>query len=223
MFARKKVNKDFFKKWSPEMAYVCGFFSADGYMTINRRGGQYWSLDIGDKFLINKIKKIIGSNHKIGIRSRGGGKYITYRLQVGSIEMCEDLRVLGYDERKTKRLCLPNIPQKYFSDFVRGYFDGDGNVWSGIAHKNNNKNTRSIQTVFTSCSRDFLDRINNSLCSAGIENGVLRRGCGDYYRLTYSINGSLKLYKFMYNGLDTSGLFLKRKKGVFEKYIKMRL
>ena len=34
---------------------------------------------------------------------------------------------------------------------------------------------------------------------------------------------TLKLYDFMYNRLGTSELFLKRKKDVFEKFIKMRL
>lgn len=40
----KRVNKDFFKKWSNEMAYVLGFFAADGNMIVNKRGGQFWSI-----------------------------------------------------------------------------------------------------------------------------------------------------------------------------------
>jgi len=56
-----------------------------------------------------------------------------------------------------------------------------------------------------------------------IEKGVLRQGKGNYYRLTYSIINSLKLYDFMYNSLGTSKLFLGRKKDIFDKYIKMRL
>lgn len=50
-----------------------------------------------------------------------------------------------------------------------------------------------------------------------------RQGKGSYYRLTYSILGSLKLYNFMYNDRDTSDLFLKRKRDVFEKYKALRL
>ncbi|KKT96805.1 MAG: Intein-containing protein [Parcubacteria group bacterium GW2011_GWA2_45_15] len=205
------------------MAYVVGFFAADGYMTVNKRGGQYWSIDIGDKTLLNKIKTITQSEHTISVRKRGGGKYTTYRLQVGSIEMCNDLRKLGYNERKTNSLSVPNVPKKYFPDFVRGYFDGDGNVWSGFMYKSGETHTLAIQTVFTSCSEKFLEKIRVRLETFDIKRGVLKQGKGNYYRLTYSVLSSLKLYDFMYNGRDTSSLFLKRKKDVFEKYEKMRL
>ncbi|MEQ1561668.1 MAG: LAGLIDADG family homing endonuclease, partial [Nitrospira sp.] len=198
MPAYKKVNKDFFKKWSPEMAYVSGFFAADGYITVNKRGGQFWCVDIADQKLIEEIKRVIHSEHKISLRKRKGGKYLSYRLQIGSGEMCDDLRKIGYDERKTKRLRLPNIPDKYFSYFVRGYFDGDGNVWVGLMHKSRKTHTLSIQTVFTSCSSGFLEHLKENLKKFDMERGVIRKGKGDYYRLTYSVFNSLKLYDFMY-------------------------
>ncbi len=203
------------------MAYLCGFFAADGYITVNRRGGQFWCIDITDKNLLFTIKKLIDSEHKISTKKRVDG-HTSYRIQIGSIEMCDDLRKLGYDERKTKSLVLPNVPHKYFMDFIRGYFDGDGNVWTGITHKDRLKTNITVQTVFTSCSKTFLEGIMLKLSEFGIEKGVIRKGGGDYHRLTYSVNGSLKLYDFMYNSLGTSKLFLKRKKDVFEKYIKMR-
>ena len=64
----KEVNINFFKQWTKEMAYVLGFFAADGYMTINKRGGQFWCIQITDQQLLNSIRKVIESNHKIGIR-----------------------------------------------------------------------------------------------------------------------------------------------------------
>ncbi len=223
MAAHKRINKNFFKKWSKEMAYVVGFFAADGYMTVNKRGGQYWSMDIGDRKFIDQIKKVIHSEHKISVRKRNGGQYTTYRLQIGSIEMCDDLRKLGFKERKTHSLSIPKVPNEYFSDFVRGYFDGDGNVWSGLMRKGKNTSTLSIQTVFTSCSLKFLEEMMRQLEVFGVIRGVLTKGRSNYYRLTYSVKNSLKLYDFMYNGLDASTLFLKRKRDVFEEYIKMRL
>lgn len=223
MFSLKKVNKDFFKKWSSEMAYVLGFFAADGYITVNKRGGQFWCFDIGDKKHIKQIRKIIQSDHKISIRKRRGGKYITYRMQIGSVEMCDDLRQLGFSENKTKSLVVPNVSPKYFSDFVRGYFDGDGHVWVGLIHKERKTKTLVINTGFTSCSKKFLDALNKKLELFASSKGIIKRGNGDSYRLNFSIISTLNLYKFMYNReCIKNKLFLNRKKVIFEKFIKMR-
>ena len=139
--------------------------------------------------------------------------------------MCDDLRKLGFNENKTKSLAIPNVPKKFFSDFVRGYFDGDGHVWIGQTHKNRPNSKFSISSVFTSCSSGFLSVLHGRLKEIVGMNGVIRKGKGDYYRLVYSVISSLKLFNFMYNvdNLKEEGLFLKRKKIVFEKFIKMRL
>ena len=175
------------------MAYVLGFFAADGYITMNHRGGGFWCLEIVDKTHLQKIRKIIQSDHKISIRKRNSGKYINYRLQIGSIEMCNDLENLGYFKKKTNNLSLPKVPDQYFSDFVRGYFDGDGNVWSGLIHKGRNTSSLGIQTAFTSCSFNFLEDLDKRLQSTGINKGAIYRSKQGYFRLVYSINGSLKL------------------------------
>ncbi len=150
MSTAKKVNKDFFKKWTESSAYVIGFFAADGYITVNKRGGEFWSIHINDKELLESIKKAIESEHTIGVRSKKGSTIKSYRLQIGSIEMCNDLRKLGFFERKTKSLVVPHVPSKYLSHFARGYFDGDGHVWMGQVHKGRNTKSLAIQTVFTS-------------------------------------------------------------------------
>lgn len=205
------------------MAYILGFFAADGYITINKRGGQFWCVDVIDKKIIEQIKKQIEADHKISLRKKQKDKYLSYRLQIGSIEMCNDLRFLGFNEKKTKNLSIPNIPDKYFCHFVRGYFDGDGHVWFGWTHKDRKTKTLVIHVVFTSCSRIFLESIRNRLERFGIMKGRINKGGGNYHRLVYSILNSLKLYDFMYNNLGLSKLFLYRKKVIFERYIKMRL
>ena len=204
------------------MAYVLGFFAADGYITVNRRGGQFWCIDITDKKLITQIRKRISAEHKISVRKRHKNRYISYRLQIGSIEMCDDLRKLGFNERKTKSLAVPNVPHKYFSDFLRGYFDGDGHVWWGAINRERKTPHIIIQTVFTSCSEKFLETVRHILSRRGMTKGRVSKGKGNYYRLLYSVASSLKLYDFMYNGLVSQSLYLKRKKIVFERYIKLR-
>ena len=204
------------------MAYVLGFFAADGYITVNKRGGQFWCIQITDEELLIEIKKVIQSEHKISIRKGKNKKSEFYRLQIGSIEMCDDLRKLGYSERKTKRLIIPSVPKKYLSFFVRGYFDGDGNVWVGNAHKKRKKKVITLSTMFTSCSLQFLTELHTRLSCTDILGGSIYKSKKNYSRLQYSLKDSLKLYDFMYNSLGTSKLFLQRKKDVFEKYKKLR-
>jgi intein-encoded DNA endonuclease-like protein len=220
----KKVNKDFFKKWTRDMAYVLGFFAADGYITVNKRGASFWSIQITDKDLIYKIRDCVGSEHKIGERVGKGNDKNLYRLQIGSFEMCADLNKLGYRENKTKSLFVPNIPNKYFSDFVRGYFDGDGNVWAGYLHKERLKPDLVIFTAFTSCSFDFLISLKVKLNIVGLAGGSIVKNKKNYCRLSYSTKDTLKLFNFMYNSIDLKkdGLFLKRKVAVFERFIATR-
>ena len=62
----KTKNEDFFKKWSPKMTYVLGFFAADGNMIKNKRGAHFIEFQSTDKEILNKIKKCLKSNLAIG-------------------------------------------------------------------------------------------------------------------------------------------------------------
>jgi hypothetical protein len=52
------LNVDFFKKWSTEMAYVLGYFAADGCMFINPRGSKYVSFTSTDREILEKVKRL---------------------------------------------------------------------------------------------------------------------------------------------------------------------
>ncbi len=218
---QKEVNKDFFKKWSREMAYVLGFFAADGYITVNKRGGQFWCIQITDKELLFSIREALTAKHKISERIGKGNNQTQYRLQIGSIEMCTDLRNLGFSERKTKSMSIPHVPEKYFADFTRGYFDGDGNIWAGLSHKERKTQTATLFIAFTSCSVPFLMELKKRLGIFCL-GGCIYRSKRNYVRLQYSTVDSLKLYDFMYNQgrrrYEKCGLYLERKRNVLERY-----
>ena len=55
----RAVQHDFFKKWSSEMAYVLGFFAADGNLTIGKRGNYYLEFNSTDKDIIEKIRSFL--------------------------------------------------------------------------------------------------------------------------------------------------------------------
>ncbi len=65
----KEINQDFFKDWSSNMAYVLGYITADGCIACRKdRKKNPYILDITSVDLehLNKIKKILKSEYKIG-------------------------------------------------------------------------------------------------------------------------------------------------------------
>jgi hypothetical protein len=214
----KEINKKFFKKWNSEMAYVLGFIFADGNIIYTKRNTWFLSIQITDKEILEEIKKKMNSSHIISKRTKIENHKQLYRLQIGSREICEDLIKLGVTERKSKIMEFPKIPQKYLTDFIRGYFDGDGGVWVGLKNKKNNK-AFTMSTYFTSGSEDFLVSLRNILKQKSMIGGSLVKKTRGY-DLKYSVKDSLLLFKIMYN--SECRLFLKRKKDIFEKYIKLR-
>lgn len=217
----KTKNENFFKKWNPEMAYVLGFFTADGDMIKNKRGAHFIELQITDKNLLEKIRNLLGSNHKIGINKINDKWKTRYRLQIGRKIIFNDLLKLGLTPNKSKTITLPKIPNKYLSHFTRGYFDGDGNVTIS-KYKRANRNYKKSTTIlsgFTSGSKFFLEKLHLKLKKiAKISGGTLYFHQG--YRLYFSVKDSLLLYKFLYKNINNN-LYLSRKKKIFEKYFKL--
>ena len=219
----KKVNKNFFKTWTPEMAYVLGFFAADGSMIKNSRGAHFIEFQICDRETLEQIKNVMGSAHKISIRKPRGKNWKTsYRLQIGSKEIFEGLLKLGFTPSKTKTLTLPNIPKNFFGDFIRGYFDGDGNVYfKKHFAKDRNKERWIFATRFTSGAKSFLTNLHVALKPYGLKKGfILTKSNERGFELVFSHHDSLALYKLMYNNRACS-LEMKRKRKTFERAIKV--
>lgn len=211
MAKKLDVDANFFKTWSHEMAYVLGFFLADGTFDITKRGGYYFGFNITDKEILYLIRKMLGSKHKISERPARPRESKSYRLQIGDKEMCEDLLSLGVSPRKTFQLSVPKIPVQFVFDFVRGYFDGDGNVWCGYINKKRKRSTFVIQITFTSGSATYLKSLKCLLNENGIDGGALYVPAGENYaRLTFSTTSAVALAEEMYR--RKTPLSLKRKK-----------
>jgi len=128
---------------------------------------------------------------------------------------------LGLCPKKSKRIKLPNVPRKYFSHFVRGYFDGDGNVTICTYKRKarNDKLTTVLQSGFTSGSKEFLADLKDKLLKEKVVKGGTLYYSSNGWRLYFSINDSKKLYRYIYKDSVKNKLFLHRKKIIFEKFI----
>lgn len=198
------------------MAYVLGFFAADGSMHRNKRGAYFIEITSIDKEILEKIRNALQSNHALSMRPGKGNERTQYHFQIGSKIMYADLLALGLTPRKSKTITLPLIPEKYFPDFVRGYFDGDGHVYTGTYRAPDRINPKRVfLSGFTSGSRVFLEQLWKQLKEIGIQGGTLYHG-SRAYQLCFSAKDSTRLYNIMYQ--NRPELCLARKRDKFEKY-----
>jgi hypothetical protein len=213
----KTKNENFFKTWSGEMAYVLGFFTADGAMYKTNRGTHFIEFQITDGDLLLEIQKAFGSNHKITNRVGPPGCKLRYRLQIGCKEMFNDLLKLGLMQNKSKVVHLPMVPEEYFGDFLRGYFDGDGHVTYGFFKRSGRKGlARTFLTGFTSGSYFLLKEIKDKLADVEIRGSLCFTSGA--WRLSYSNRASKKLFHVMYHSGEMEHLiFLERKYRIFER------
>jgi len=123
-FKKRKyaLNENFFKKWTKESSYFLGWMYSDGNVNKDLRTIQF-HIHKKDLLIMKKLRRCIKSKQKIFIR----GNHVEFRVH--SKKICEDLVELGCMPKKAHKLCFPKrIPKKYYSHFVRGYFDGDGSI-----------------------------------------------------------------------------------------------
>lgn len=204
------------------MAYVLGYFAADGCMVFNARTGHYIEFTSTDRIVLENVQRAIGSGHRIAERPRRNARWKTqYRLQLGSKEWYADLLGFGFSGRKSKTLALPMIPKKLVGHFVRGYFDGDGCVYFGEVKSVDRSSRRWVlQTLFTSGSRTFLESLLELLRCEGVMGGSIRRKTRGF-ELLLSHKDSLALCKLLYHTAPTSYLFLPRKREKLERAIEV--
>jgi intein-encoded DNA endonuclease-like protein len=216
---QREVNHDFFKTWTPEMAYVLGYFAADGSMVANARGAHFIEFTSTDKILLSQVQRVIESTHTLAKRVRNPTHKQQYRIQIGSKAWYSDLTQLGFVQSKSCVLRFPVLPKKYRADFIRGYFDGDGCVYSKWLQFADRKRKRFVfQTLFTSGSKRFLVSLHGILSRSGLRGGSLVakvRG----FELKFSTRDSVALYHFMYHTSRVS-VYLPRKRKAFERAMK---
>ncbi len=206
------------------MAYVLGFFAADGYMIRNKRGGCFIDFYSVDKEIIQKIRTLIGSNHKITRRIGYPPRQDSYRMQIGSKSWFTDLSNMGFIQNKSRVIKFPNMPHEYLPDFVRGYFDGDGSVNLGRYWRKDRQQWHwEYTTRFTSGSRSFLEVLLTRLrphMRGGFIYEKQKEGTHSAYELVFSRKDTVALFALMYHNTSPER-YLERKYRVFQKIFRV--
>jgi hypothetical protein len=180
-------------KWSPEFAYAIGLITADGCLS---KDGRHMDLTSKDKDQIILFKKCLGLSTKISEKN-SGAKNLAYHTQFGDVLFYKFLMEIGLTPAKSKTISSISIPDKYFIDFVRGYFDGDGSSYSYYDPKF--PKSYRFYISFTSASPKFFDWLRVELENTLGIKGYLSHNCNNpYVQLKFSKKQALVLAESMY-------------------------
>ena len=204
-----EINKDFFKIWSSDMAYILGFSCADGNVHERTLAWELTDKHISNLKLLKSFNKAMRSNYPIKKRKN------SYRLRVSNSYLIEDIKKLGIIPNKKKILKFPHVPKRYLSHFLRGFLDGDGWVVTRI-RKNGAK---EICAGFSNGSKEFTERLIDSLRIVGLEKfnprkrvKLTKKGIETYcYQLEFYSNNANKLLEFTHGNLSDEDIRLERK------------
>ncbi|CEI83694.1 replication factor C small subunit [Oceanobacillus oncorhynchi] len=117
---KHKVNENFFKTWSHEMAWILGLFITDG--CINQSISSV-SLTQKNQTILRQVARYMGADY---ILSKKYKTRTTATLVINSKEIKNDLAKLGVLPNKSLSVQFPELPNEFLPSFIRGVVDGDG-------------------------------------------------------------------------------------------------
>lgn len=163
-------------RWSRKLAYAVGLIATDGCLSCD---GRHIDLTSKDLEQLENFKKCLGIKANITWKGSGFSKKRYPRIQFGDVKLFRWLEEIGIHPHKSKTIRELKIPDKYFFDFLRGCYDGDGSFYSYWDPRW--KSSFMIYLQFTSASIDYLRWINKTL-----------------YQLCKT-QGKIKMYERCYN------------------------
>lgn len=196
-------------KWSPEFAYAIGLLVTDGSLSKDSR---HIVLVSKDKEMIENFMKVLDFQNKIGRHSRGSSidkKY--FRVQFGDVNFYNFLLKIGLMPNKTKIIGDVKIPDKYFFDFLRGHFDGDGSFYSYWDPRW--RSSYMFYTILISASKNHIEWLQKFIYKFLKIKGYITKSVNDsVYQLRYAKVESLKLLSKLYYNSNIVCLSRKRLK-----------
>jgi hypothetical protein len=213
------VNTHFFKRWSPQMAYILGFMCSDGNVHKTTVSWDLSDIHPSNMVLLKNINRAMSSNYPIVKQKH------SYRLRISNPIIVQDLLALGVTHNKSKTIKLPNVPQKYFQHFIRGVLDGDG--WISIRVRLRHT---EFSVGFVCGSYEFMKELSAKL-NEGLSIGegnlrekrkITKRGfISRYYMMEYHSDKAYKLLSYIYRKVNINDLYLIRKYLTYQKVLKI--
>ena len=193
-------------KWSSNFAYAIGLIVTDGNLSQTESRISFVSKDLEQ---IKNFNKCLDIDIKIGIHHSGSSTGKSHRVQFKDVLFATFLNSIGIFPAKSKTIKAIKVPKKYFFDYLRGCFDGDGCIYSYW-----DKRWRSsfiFYVSFVSASKEHIYWLQNEIFKFLKIKGYITAVENDtFFQLRYAKSGSLKIIKKMYK--NKNAISLSRKK-----------
>lgn len=203
------INDNYFDVIDKEdKAYLLGFLAADG--SVQKRGNVKIALSSIDRDFLEQIQKILETNYLIHDYTTKDG-YLVSELSFRSSQIIDKLANYGIVNNKTYSFTFPkNLPIKYYIDFIRGYWDGDGTICKVGGY---------ARASLCSHQRNFLETVVEILEQNGVPKVSIQKDKRkELYYIQYSSNSAKKIYNLFYNNKSSFNIFLTRK---YNKFVEL--
>jgi hypothetical protein len=203
---RPPRSADFFRMWTPEMAYVLGLWWTDGCMRIKSNTGAH-EIEIAsnDRDHLELVAQVIGGKYflrKVSVQSN------TYVISFCSKEMYQDIQAHGGTPRKSRTIGFPYVPPELLPHFVRGVVDGDGTLsWNG---------DRPVLHIYSGSKPFLFDMAVAVECATGMYAPKVNANRTLWY-IKWSTVRARSLASWLY--FDNLGLALERKRAIATKFL----
>ena len=201
-------------RWSGNFAYAIGLLASDGNLSSDGRHICFTTKDLqqAENFI-----QALGIKNTIGKKSSARSeekKYFT--VQFGDVLFYDFLVSIGITPAKSKTIGGVAIPGRYFFDFLRGVFDGDGYSYSYFDPRW--KSSFVFYICFCSASSDFIEWIKSELSDRlGIKGHTTHTRRNSCIQLKYGKKEGVKIVAEFYK--KRGAIFLPRKRLKIKKML----
>jgi hypothetical protein len=216
LYRKHAVDLSFFEKIdSHDKAQILGFIAADGCVTDSKERGVnhcntlHINIQEQDKDYLEIIKEKMKQTKPLETN-----RLCQAILRINSNKMVRDLNALGISSRKSLTLAFPNenqVPKEFLFSFVRGYFEGDGSIYSYT------QRGRKLTCVTFIGSDMFIGSLGDHLRDEGIRFGISKKGKVSYMAISHKKDGIPLLLDKMY---ANASFVMKRKFDRYQQYAK---
>lgn len=209
-------DEDYFKTQSSNMAWLLGFLASDGCIS-SQRNRIILNLSFTDREILEKIKEELKIENSI-IDYENNKGFKCSELSWTSEKQVKDLAEYSITPKKTLILKPPyKLDKKYWIDYIRGYFDGDGSV--NLIQNSNGRGAGNLRWQICSATKEIVEFVLNyfetelNIPKVAIQ---IRPDKNPLYIIQYSSIATRTIYNHLYT---KNSLCLKRKKDHFDNII----